>query len=274
MKSLLNNKLRTFSILFIVLFLFSAVITVLAPFVPRVFATNDFTVSNVTFNPATGYLEFDYTGTNITSSTPSMRIVNSTNANTQYWLVIGDSQDRGDCTSSHCWAVLAPRLTDSGVTTVKIDQSGFVSQDLNYPLPFPTSNTPQTVRYDTQLYTLTLSSGASTTTNTTASFGSVTLPVKSHVCVHSEWVLENDTSPLGITAILMLDSTTQPIFGDTVPLSASGIAFTIGRNHCFSNLAAGSHTLGVKIDQYPFRSGDTVRIREGSTMWITAYPTQ
>ncbi|MGH7203876.1 MAG: hypothetical protein ACREHC_05525 [Candidatus Levyibacteriota bacterium] len=128
----------------LVAYLISIVMLVIMSYVaPKVFAVNDYTISNLSFDPITGYLQFDYIGRDITSSTPSMRIVNTSNPNTQYWLSLGDSQDRGDCDSSHCWAILAPRLSDAGVTTVKIDQSGIYSQDLSYPLPLPSAYSSQ-----------------------------------------------------------------------------------------------------------------------------------
>ncbi len=39
-------------------------------------------------------------------------------------------------------------------------------------------------------------------------------------------------------------------------------------------VAAGAHTLSVEIDQFPFKSGESVNIGPGSVMWIRAVPVQ
>jgi len=95
----------------------------------------DFTVSNLTFDPTTGYLSFDYTGTSISQIDS---ITDGTGA-TEYW-----DRINGGCTSSHCNEVLGPYMSDSGVTSVVLHSSSYISQTLNYPLPLPTTNTPQT----------------------------------------------------------------------------------------------------------------------------------
>ena len=104
---------------------------------PKVFAIDDFTVSNVTFDPTTGLLEYDFTGTD----TNVGAIVDSTDLiNKQYWAVINNQS----CISGHCIANMAPIRSDAGVTSVRIRDGGTrYSQTINYPLPLPTTNTSQ-----------------------------------------------------------------------------------------------------------------------------------
>ncbi len=116
--------------------------------VPHVFlharANGSITVSNVAFDPATGTISFDYTSSdNLTGNTGNLQIYDTT-VTTVYW----DNGSLGACTSSHCHSTLTPITTDSGVSSVKLHvQVGSTvddSQTLNYPLPLPTTNTPQT----------------------------------------------------------------------------------------------------------------------------------
>jgi hypothetical protein len=97
---------------------------------------SDFTVSNVTFDPTTGRLSFDYTGTAQTYVSD----IDDPTVSTTYW----STPFSTNCTSSHCDASLDPYTSDSGVTSVVIRGSAGISQTLNYPLPLPTTNTPQT----------------------------------------------------------------------------------------------------------------------------------
>ena len=131
-----RTLVRIFSVLCVVLLSLSVV--------PRIYRAHasGFTVSNVTFDPATGVLDFDYTGDNLTNDF-YMEMRDASTVTTAYWFVQG-----GACTSSHCHYSLASSASDSGVTSVKffsrfngVDET---SQSLNYPLPLPTTNTPQT----------------------------------------------------------------------------------------------------------------------------------
>lgn len=88
------------------------------------------------------------------------------------------------------------------------------------------------------------------------------------------WALQNNTSPLGMRAWLKLDSSPISIFGDTIPFSALGLGYTIARNHYIPNVAPGTHPLSVELDQFPFRSGDTILIEPGSVMWIRTVPVE
>ena len=88
----------------------------------------------------------------------------------------------------------------------------------------------------------------------------------------SMWVLQNNDSSKGITAVLEFDGNPHEVYGDTIPFSSAGIGYTIARNHCISNVSSGSHTIGVQIRQFPFESGNEIGIREESIMWITASP--
>ena len=125
---------------------FFAVLCVLLAFVyliprvlPHIHATG-ITVSNITFDPSTGSLDFDYSGDTLTGS-QDLAIYN-TGGSTVYW----ESDKKGHCTSSHCFGSVAPSTnSDSGVTAVII-QVGTVdqSQSLAYPLPLPATNAPQT----------------------------------------------------------------------------------------------------------------------------------
>ncbi len=121
---------------------------------------------------------------------------------------------------------------------------------------------------------LSLSSDTTTTTSTIANFGSVTLPTASDVCIKSSLMMENDTvsAITGMLYSMVVDGTDYQIRGVVAPFSAAGITYEVGRNLCIPNLSAGSHTFGVKMDQYPFRSGDTLKLWSGSKLWITTYP--
>jgi len=121
-------------------------------------------------------------------------------------------------------------------------------------------------------YTLTLTTPTKTTSSAEAIFGTINLPVKSNVSIMSMWILENDNSALGMMARLKIDGLDYPVYADVVPFSSSGIGYTIARNHYIPNLAAGNHTFSVRIDQFPFRTGDAIQIYTISTMWIRAVP--
>lgn len=109
---------------------------------PHARATGSITVSNVAFDPTTGYIAFDYTGDNLTGHIGTIDI-DDTTGTTVYW----DNGSLGECTSSHCYSTLNIITPDSGVTSVKlhVQVGGTVddSQTLNYPLPLPTTNTSQ-----------------------------------------------------------------------------------------------------------------------------------
>src|SRR6266704_2868635 len=115
-------------------------------FVPRIYASSDFTTSNLTFDPATGYLAFDYTGRNLSTST-TFQIRNVASSSAILWTYQPNPTTAiAQCTSSHCWTVLHPGVPDSGVSSVFIranDGLGGDSQSLDYPLPLQTTYTPQ-----------------------------------------------------------------------------------------------------------------------------------
>ncbi|HYT45416.1 MAG TPA: hypothetical protein VEP90_24015 [Methylomirabilota bacterium] len=161
------------------------VLLLAAYFVPRIYATNDFTVSNVTFDPATGYLTFDYTGGNLTGN-PAFDITD-TSGSTDYWVGVASGSPTGNCTSSHCWGVFHAGSPDSGVSTVKIVDSGLKSQDINYPLPVPTTYTPQNPSAGVQTYQVNATDGQTTTSgsysNMASGTQSITLATKSLVYV-------------------------------------------------------------------------------------------
>ena len=127
-----------------------------------------------------------------------------------------------------------------------------------------------------KVYTLVLSNTVSTTSSTEAVFGTIDLPVKSNLFIMSMWILQNNSSGEGLGATLRLDGVDYPIYSavnhDDIPLSAQGVGYTIARNHYLPNVLAGHHTLGVRIDQAAFHSGDLVGISTPSVMWIRAVP--
>lgn len=307
----------------------------IAPHVaPHALATG-ITVSNVTFEPFTGDIAFDYTGDNLSGTSLYVTLYNTTKT-IGYWI----SSSTSNCTSSHCTAAVALQKDDSSITSVILHIGGGMisddSQTLTYPLPLPsgvyhgtitsviagTGLTGGATQGDATLalanagvttviladgavttakladasvttakiadgavtaakldasasetfYTLSLSSRAFTTTNTTVTFGSINLPVASNVCVMSEWILQNNSGGKGIKPTLVVDGSLDAIYDDDIPLSAAGVGFSISRNHCISNMSAGSHSFGVKIDQWGGLSGEEVGIIEGSLMWINALP--
>ncbi len=134
-----KRTLAKFFSVFYVFFLFLSVV----PHMHRTFAS-DFTVTNLTFNPGTGSLNFDYSGTDLTGY--GYITIFDTSVTTAYWEAFSDA-----CTASHCYAGMVPSNSDSGVTSVKIRYGGYggkTSQTLDYPLPLPTTNTPQTLYGD------------------------------------------------------------------------------------------------------------------------------
>ena len=126
------------------IFSFVFVVVLLSVYiVPRTFATANFTVTNMSFNPATGILSFDYTGDSLVSATR----INIQNSQGTYWIDYDSAPlDNTSCTSSHCYTLLFPSGDDTGVTSVYIWVSNLSkrSQDLAYPLPLPTVTTGST----------------------------------------------------------------------------------------------------------------------------------
>lgn len=131
-RDILNKVFAVFSVLLLFISL--------APHImPHAHATG-ITVSNLTFDPSTGAIDFDYSGDTLTG--PQDLYIYNTGGTTLYW----ESAKSGHCSTSHCFGALVPSTnSDTGVTAVII-QVGSVdqSQTLNYPLPLPTTNTPQT----------------------------------------------------------------------------------------------------------------------------------
>lgn len=110
----------------------------LIPYLHHAYATG-ITVSNVTFDPTTGAISFNYSGDTLNGS-QSIYIYDTTGA-TMYW----DTNKNGHCSSSTCNGSLAVTSnSDSGVTSVIIEVGADRSQSLNYPLPLPTTSTSQT----------------------------------------------------------------------------------------------------------------------------------
>ena len=235
--------------------------------VPHAHATG-ITVSNVDFNPTTGALSFDYTGDTLTGN--QNIYIYDTTGTTLYW----DTNKTGHCSSSNCRGALAVTSnSDSGVTSVIIEVGADQSQSLTYPLPLPTTNTPQTVRNDTQFYTLSTSTDNSTTTSTDVTLGTISLPVKSNVCVISEWIMENNNgNDQGASAGLVVD-TSSYLTNNAVAITEGGTAFNTAFNYCIPNMAAGSHTIKAHIGQFPWHSGDTITLGSGSISMVVAYPT-
>jgi len=160
------------------------------------------------------------------------------------------------------FAVQALTVPDGSITTDKIADGAITSDKLGQSI------------HSESTFTMTLPSWVSTTSKTTAAFGSVTLPEKSDLYIMSMWTLQNNTAVGGLSAALVVDGVRKSIYSDDVSLSSIGIGFTIARNHFIPGVAAGNHTLGVEIDQFPFRSGEDVNIGPGSVMWIRAVPTK
>jgi hypothetical protein len=105
---------------------------------PKVFATGSFTVSNVKFDPTTGILTYDETGT---YDNGIVSILQNGGNGTNLW-----AGSTATCVSGSCTVKMNPTVSDSldsGVTSVTLhDNSGDVSQVLNYPLPYGTTNSP------------------------------------------------------------------------------------------------------------------------------------
>ncbi len=161
-------------------------------------------------------------------------------------------------------ANLALTVPDGTITTTHIADGAVTSEKL-------ASNV-----VDEKVYTLVLTNTVNTTSSTEAVFGTIDLPVKSNLFITSMWILQNNSSGEGLAATLTLDGVNYPIYSlmqrDDVPLSAQGIGYTIARNHYIPNVSAGQHTLGVRIGQAAFHSGDTVNIVTPSVMWVRAVP--
>ena len=107
---------------------------------------------------------------------------------------------------------------------------------------------PGVAAYDTVL-SIPGSDWITTTTSLDINFGTITLPVTSNVFAMSMWTLQNNSSIHGIKARLLVDG--SPVLPDTaiIALPESGLAYSAARNQFVGNLAAGSHTLGVRLDQ-------------------------
>jgi hypothetical protein len=125
--------IKIVSILFIICILSVGI----EPFIQPTHASGSFTASNVTFDPTTGRLQFDYTG-GLTSGVG--QIVDTSNHSKGYWTVSFQN-----CNGTTCYAAMAPDYySDNGVTSVQIrDGATDYSQALNYPLPQSTANSPQ-----------------------------------------------------------------------------------------------------------------------------------
>jgi len=233
-----------------------SVLLLAAYFVPRTFATNDFTVSNVTFDPATGYLTFDYTGGDI-SGIPAFDITDTTGS-TDYWVGVASGSPTGNCTSSHCWGVFHAGSPDSGVSTVKIVDSGLKSQDLNYPLPLPTTYTPQNPSAGIQNYQVSPTDGQTTTSTTyvdmTSGTQSITLATKSivQVTAHSN-AYADSTSLVAYTRTVYNDGSDHEIGTQGYTnVTATGQSITAGG---VVTLNPGTYT--IKMQKKIYISGGT-----------------
>jgi len=124
------------------------------------------------------------------------------------------------------------------------------------------------------LYTLTFPNPGFlfTTSSASVTFGSINLAEQSDLCVMSMWVLQNNTSAYGLRASLEFDGTPVQVYADVVPFSGGGVGYTIARNHCLTDVASGTHSFGVHIDQFPARLGEEIGIGPGSVMWIQLGP--
>ena len=146
-----------------------SVLLLAAYFVPHIYATSDFTASNVTFDPATSYLTFDVTGRNLSTST-TFQIRDAASSSAILWTYQPNPTTAiAQCTSSHCWTVLHPGVPDSGVSSVFIranDGLGGDSQSLDYPLPLATTYTPQNPSAGTKAYEVYPTDGQTTTSTT------------------------------------------------------------------------------------------------------------
>jgi hypothetical protein len=154
--------------------------------------------------------------------------------------------------------VQALTVPDGSVTTAKIADGAVTSEKLAQGISQEST------------FTLTLPGWVSTTSKTSASFGAITLPAKSDLYIMGMWILENDSSAGGLSAALAVDGVKQSV--NVISLSTPGIGFTVARNHFIPGVAAGTHTFSVEIDQFPFKSGETVAIGSDSVMWIRAVP--
>ena len=111
-----------------------------------------------------------------------------------------------------------------------------------------------------------------TTSSTTATFGNITVAEESDLYIMSSWILGNHSnSVVGIRASLTVNGVSSPQFFDEISLGTKGIGYTVARNH-HVRLPAGTHTLGVMINQPASSSNDLLAIGGGSSMWIHIVP--
>jgi hypothetical protein len=125
-----------------------------------------------------------------------------------------------------------------------------------------------------RVHTLTLPNTVSTTSNAVANFGNINLSVESNLHVMGNLFLQNNTAAFGMRAALQMDGNNYSARGDGVPMSAAGIGHTFFRYEYIPNVPAGQHSFSVRIDQFPFRSGESIHIITPSVLWIRAVPVQ
>ena len=114
---------------------------------PKVFAASSFTATNVTLDPASGLVQWNYDSSidgGGVSGGLSWRIVD-TSGNAIWY-----ETTRGTCVSAggsivRCSYAVLPVKDDASVTQVRLEASGgsgYTSQTLDYPLPLPKDSQP------------------------------------------------------------------------------------------------------------------------------------
>lgn len=162
---------------------------------------------------------------------------------------------------SVAYAFQALTVPDGAISTAKLADGAVTASKL----------APGVIRNETT-YTLTLTNQFLTTSSVEVTFGTINLPEASDLTIMGMWVLQNNSWVGGMKAWLVVDSTSYHIWDDSVSLATAGIGYVVARNYFVPGLSAGAHTLGVKIDQCCFQSGNTIGISPTSTMWIRALP--
>lgn len=158
------------------------------------------------------------------------------------------------------FAVQALTVPDGSITKAKIADGAVTAEKL-----------ASDIRGEA-FYTLSISEWVGTTSNTTVDFGTINLSEKSDLHIMGMWLLQNNTSGLGMSATLLVDGIAYVASSGAVPMSGAGIGFRVPRVQYVPNVAAGIHSFAVNIGQFPFRSGDSVHIGPGSILWVRAVP--